>query len=180
MTSHRKCSPKPDWNNVFSDWRRLLAFGFGSGLLKPGPGTWGTLMGAGVLMVLHLANLWLFWLVLGLLTLIGDYICQYTSDYYQVHDHSGIVLDEIVAIGWVLGLMPGFSQIQPFMALLLAIGIFRLFDILKPWPIRWFDAKIHSGLGIMLDDFIAALMTLVVLWGIHKYEVALLDLISKF
>ena len=73
-------------------------------------------------------------------------------------DYGGIVWDEIVAMLLVLSLIP-----FKWSWWLAAFVIFRLFDALKPWPIKWFDRRIHGGLGIMLDDLIAAVMTLMVL-----------------
>ena len=67
-----------------------------------------------------------------------------------VHDHGGIVWDEMVGIWITLWLAPAGWQ-----WLLLGFGLFRLFDIVKPWPIRWIDRQVHGGLGIMLDDVLA-------------------------
>lgn len=146
---------------VFSHPIHCLAFGFGSGLLKPGPGTWGTLV------ALPLAALWcasgwpmhwLAWLCIPLF-MVGIPICGITGRALGVHDHGGIVFDEIVAMLALLALVPG-----GWLSWLLAFGLFRLFDILKPWPIRWLDAKVQGGFGVMLDDALAAVFAGVAFW----------------
>ena len=88
----------------------------------------------------------------------GIRICGYTEKELGIQDYGGIVWDEIVAMLLVLSLIP-----FKWSWWLAAFVIFRLFDALKPWPIKWFDRRIHGGLGIMLDDLIAAAMTLMVL-----------------
>lgn len=88
----------------------------------------------------------------------GIRICGYTERELGIQDYGGIVWDEIVAMLLVLSLIP-----FKWSWWLAAFVIFRLFDALKPWPIKWFDRRIHGGLGIMLDDLIAAAMTLMVL-----------------
>ena len=92
----------------------------------------------------------------------GIRICGYTERELGIQDYGGIVWDEIVAMLLVLSLIP-----FKWSWWLAAFVIFRLFDALKPWPIKWFDRRIHGGLGIMLDDLIAAVMTLLVLGLFH-------------
>lgn len=137
---------------VFSNPIHFLAFGFGSGLLKPGPGTWGTLVALPLAALWCVAGLpmpWLAWLCI-LLFFVGIPICGITGRALGVHDYGGIVFDEIVAMLALLALVPG-----GWLSWLLAFGLFRLFDILKPWPIRWLDAKVQGGFGVMLDDALA-------------------------
>jgi len=74
-----------------------------------------------------------------------------------VADHGGIVIDEVVAFLFVLWAVPAL-----WWAWLLGFGLFRLFDIWKPQPIRWFDRNLKGGLGVMFDDFLAAAATLLV------------------
>jgi len=88
----------------------------------------------------------------------GIRICGYTEKELGIQDYGGIVWDEIVAMILVLSFVP-FRWSWWFAAFI----VFRMFDMLKPWPIKWFDSRIHGGLGIMLDDLIAALMTGLVL-----------------
>lgn len=130
----------------------FLALGFGSGLVPRAPGTFGALA------ALPLYGLLLF--VLSPLQivafcipffLIGVWAAQKTCDDLGVHDHGAIVIDEIVAMWLVLTVAP--MTIPGWFA---AFVCFRLFDIFKPWPINWLDARVHGGLGVMLDDLLAA------------------------
>ncbi|WP_316365058.1 phosphatidylglycerophosphatase A family protein [Candidatus Thiodiazotropha sp. CDECU1] len=142
---------------VMPDMRKpvhLLAFGFGSGLLPKAPGTYGTLVGIPLYLLLQPLSLLLYSLLVLLAFVAGVWICQRTSDDLGVHDHSGIVWDEIVGYLVAMAIAPaGWAWI--------AIGflLFRGFDILKPWPILWIDRRVKGGLGIMLDDVVAGLFT---------------------
>ena len=88
-----------------------------------------------------------------ILFVAGIQICNVTEQKIGIQDHSGIVWDEVVGLLVTMTLVP-----PSWTTLIVGFLLFRLFDVLKPWPIRWFDRKIHGGLGIMLDDLIAALM----------------------
>ena len=129
----------------------LLATGFGSGLSPVAPGTAGTLV-ALLLFLLLQDTTWPLLLVCVLGFLAGIPLCQATSNRLGVHDHGGIVWDEFIGM-WVTMLWIPLSLTS------LAAGflLFRLFDILKPWPIGPLDKRVHGGLGIMLDDLIAGL-----------------------
>ncbi len=99
-----------------------------------------------------------FWLVLVLLFLFGVWLCESISSKLGVHDHGGIVWDEMVGY-W---LSAAFVPLQ-WHWLLAAFVLFRFFDILKPWPIRQLDRKLKGGFGIMIDDVVAALFTMAIL-----------------
>ena len=86
---------------------------------------------------------------------VGVYLCQYTTDALGVHDHSGIVWDEFVGF-WITMIAAPLS----WKWILLGFVLFRIFDILKPWPVKLADAKLKGGLGIMLDDVLAGLYAL--------------------
>lgn len=138
---------------------RIIAFGAGSGLLRPAPGTWGTLFAwitfAPVTSALSgpvvlLAPLLAF--------VIGVWACGKAARDMGVADPGGIVWDEVAAFWLVLALVPA-----TFTAQLAAFVLFRLFDIVKPPPIRYFDAKIKNGFGVMFDDTLAAGYTLLVM-----------------
>lgn len=143
----------------------FLAVGFGSGLLKPAPGTWGTL--AGLLLSIFLWSITqssLFFILLTVISFIlGCYLCQKTSDDLGVHDDGRIVWDEIVAIFLMFAFLPEYN----LLFYILTFITFRIFDILKPYPIRYFDEKLESGLGIMIDDVIAAMFALISLYLIY-------------
>ncbi len=130
----------------------MLAFGFGSGLSPKAPGTVGTLaaLPLWLLMVHAFEKTWLL-AIIALAFILGIKICQAASDCLGVHDHGGIVWDEFVGLWLTLWFLPA-----SWLGLLLGFCCFRLFDILKPWPIKWLDNRVHGGFGIMLDDAVAA------------------------
>jgi phosphatidylglycerophosphatase A len=136
--------------SVFRNPIHFLAFGFGSGAAPFAPGTFGTL--AAIPLYLLLVQLPLHWYLLMLIATfgIGIWLCDRTARDLKVHDHGGIVWDEFVGY-WITMVVapPG------WMWLVVGFVLFRFFDILKPFPINWFDKHIHGGLGIMLDDAIA-------------------------
>ncbi|QYK02357.1 phosphatidylglycerophosphatase A family protein [Shewanella psychrotolerans] len=139
----------------------FLALGFGSGLLAKAPGTYGSL--AAIPVYLLMANLSLPWYLGITLTfmLAGFYICDKASKDMGVHDHGAIVWDEVVGMLITLIAAPaGWGW------LLLGFLLFRVFDILKPWPIKWLDAKVHGGFGIMIDDVLAGVFSFLCLQGL--------------
>lgn len=136
----------------------FLALGFGSGLIPLMPGTFGSLAALPILFVSIGCPIWLYLVVTVLACLVGIYLCGKTADDMQVHDHGSIVWDEIA--GMLLTFM-----FVPLSLTTVTVGflLFRLFDILKPWPIRWADTRVDGGLGIMLDDILAGMMACAVL-----------------
>ena len=138
----------------------FFALGFGSGLLRPAPGTWGSLVGV-ILGALLLPALGAktFFILTALCFFIGIWLCERTSPDMGVHDHGSIVWDEIVAVFLVLLAVPQVSLLW----CAIAFVTFRLFDILKPYPIRYFDEKLTNGFGIMADDILAAGYSIVVI-----------------
>ncbi len=148
----------------------VLGVGFGSGLFPKAPGT------AGSLLVLFLAPLWIylgtdisFWII-AIAAIFGIPICGRTAQLMAVHDDRRIVWDEFVGQSMVLVPMLAMGQLVTFdvitlVNLMVAFGLFRLFDIWKPWPIRYFDRSVHGGFGIMFDDILAGFMAALVMWG---------------
>jgi phosphatidylglycerophosphatase A len=130
----------------------LLAFGFGSGLAPWAPGTFGTLVAIPCYLLLQPLSQIYYMIIVMLGFFVGIWICEITSRDLGVHDHSGIVWDEIVGYLVTMAWAP-----RGWVWIVVGFLLFRLFDILKPWPIRWFDQKVTGGIGIMLDDLIAAL-----------------------
>lgn len=133
----------------------LLSFGFGSGLSPWMPGTAGTAAGLVLFPVLALLPVDLYFLVVTLAAVLGIYICGYAAQRLGVHDHPGIVFDEFVGLWLSLALVP-----REWPWLLAGFVVFRVVDIVKPWPISWCDRNVHGGLGIMLDDVLAGVVTL--------------------
>jgi phosphatidylglycerophosphatase A len=151
-------SAKPDLRNPL----HLLAFGFGSGLAPIAPGTFGTLVALPLYLLIEDLPLPAYLtLVLGGV-LLGIWICGRTSRDLAVHDHSGIVWDEMIGYLLTMTFAPAGWQ-----WVVIGFLLFRLFDILKPWPIRWFDRQVPGGFGIMFDDLLAALYAGVVIWLIE-------------
>lgn len=128
----------------------LLAFGFGSGLLPKAPGTYGTLVAIPIYLLLAPLPLIYYAALVSLAFFIGIWLCEVTSRDLGVHDHGGIVWDEIVGYLVTMVLAP-----SGWIWLLLGFLLFRFFDIVKPWPIRWIDKQVGGGFGIMVDDLIA-------------------------
>ncbi len=135
---------------VLSNPIHFLAFGFGSGLSPKAPGTAGTLVA--VILYLALSNLPLaqYLLMLLITFAIGVYLCGKSSRLLGVHDHGGIVWDEFVGY-WITMLVAPSGWVW----IVIGFILFRLFDILKPFPINIFDKHVHGGLGIMIDDALA-------------------------
>lgn len=145
----------------------LLALGFGSGLLKPAPGTWGTL--ASVPLFLVLLNIAptgsaAYFAFVAVSFLFGVYICGKTASDVGVHDHSAIVWDEFVGF-WIT-----MAIVAPnWLNIVLGFLLFRLFDILKPWPIKVLDKSVHGGFGIMIDDVLAGIFAGALLYFSQPY-----------
>lgn len=141
----------PSFRQLLRDPVMLLAFGFGSGLLPRAPGTFGTLMAVPFWWLLQgLSPGWYLALVI-LAALAGCYLCGAAAEKLDVHDHGGIVWDEIVGYWLTMFMAPaGWGWA------LYGFVLFRLFDIAKPQPIRWVDSQVRGGVGIMLDDILAA------------------------
>jgi phosphatidylglycerophosphatase A len=154
-------------SDLFSHPANLLALGFGTGLSRYAPGTVGSLLGLPLFLIMPKSAL-PYVLITGALFALGVYVCDACSQHLGVHDHPAIVWDEIVGMLITLFLVPA-----ELLYMLLAFLMFRLFDILKPWPIGWIDARVHGGLGIMLDDVFAALFALAATHAIIRWLVPL-------
>ena len=136
----------------------FLALGFGSGLVPKGPGTAGTVVAIPVYLLVSRLPVNFYLALVAVLFIVGIPVCAHAARRMGVHDHPAIVWDEIVGYlvtmvfappGW-LWIVAGFVS-------------FRFFDILKPWPIKWFDSKVGGGFGIMVDDLLAGLAAAAVL-----------------
>jgi len=138
----------------------FLALGFGSGLSPMAPGTFGTLAAVPIYLLLQSLSLPIYIAITVLLFVIGIVICDVSARKLGVHDHPGIVWDEVV--GYLVTMI---AAPVGWYWVLLGFVLFRLFDILKPWPIRFIDRHVEGGLGIMLDDLLAGLMAALLLQG---------------
>ena len=145
-------------HKVLRDPINFLAFGLGTGLSPVAPGTAGSLVG--LALAWGTADIPLISRLVVAVALIvsGVWICGESARRIGVHDHPGIVWDEIAGIYAALLVVP-----PPLWAWAFGFGLFRLFDVWKPWPIRDLDHRLKGGLGIMLDDLMAALYTALIL-----------------
>ena len=125
----------------------LVATVGGVGRLKPAPGTWGSLVVLPAALLGPLAALLLGFLV----TIIGFYAVREVLRDAPDQDPGWIVVDE--AAGMLLALA-GLSVDASSWGILIAFGLFRVFDILKPWPVSWADQQ-KGAFGVMLDDVVA-------------------------
>jgi len=158
MTRPQDAAPRPPARLILTTPEHLVAFGFGAGLSPRGPGTLGTLWGVLLFAVLSGLSPLAYGLVLAALTAFGIWICGRSATLLGVHDSPGIVFDEIV--GFLVTCMPllpalHLKQGYFFHWLAGAFILFRFFDVLKPWPIRGLERRLHGGFGIMLDDVLA-------------------------
>lgn len=153
--------PSPISARLLRDPGHALALGFGSGLAPRAPGTFGTLAAIPVYLLCATLPPAFYLLVLAAAFAAGVYLCGRTARALGVHDHPGIVWDEVVGYLATMAFAPsGWAWIA------LGFVCFRVFDIWKPWPIRALDRHVHGGLGIMLDDLaagIAAALTLLLI-----------------
>jgi phosphatidylglycerophosphatase A len=137
----------------------FIALGFGAGLIPKAPGTWGTLVALPIFAVAHMLGGAGVVLITSIVLFgVGIWASDITGKHLGVADHGGIVIDEIAAFLFVLSLTP-----PTFAWIAFAFVLFRLFDIVKPWPIRVADKKIKGGFGVMFDDLLAAIMAIAVL-----------------
>ncbi len=145
---------KPNPKNIV----HLFAAGFGSGLAKKAPGTWGTVVALILLWPLSYLGFYTYILVLVICIIVGIWLCDKTSRDLNVHDHPAIVWDEFCGYWLTMIFAPKtiFFAVSGFV-------LFRIFDIWKPQPIRWIDKNLHGGLGIMVDDLIAGIFAAIVL-----------------
>jgi phosphatidylglycerophosphatase A len=144
---------------LFHHPAHFIALGAGAGLAPMAPGTFGTLVAIPLALLLRAhAGAVEFVIAIVVLFVIGAWAAQVTGRHLGVPDHGAIVVDEIAAFLLVLFLVgPDWNRVA------FAFLIFRLFDIVKPPPIRQLDAAMKNGVGVMLDDLLAAGYTLVVL-----------------
>ena len=160
---------RPDKSFLLKHPAHLLAFGFGAGLMPKAPGTWGTLVafpvfalvlffGGGTIAVLMAAAL-----CFG----AGVWASDVAGRALGVADHGGIVIDEIAAFLLVLALTPASVSWWA-----VAFLLFRVFDIVKPWPVNWADRTIKGGFGVMLDDLLAAGYAIGVILLLQRLTVA--------
>jgi phosphatidylglycerophosphatase A len=152
---------KPDIAFVHVRLAHFIAMGAGAGLIRYAPGTVGTLAAFPLFWLLEsLIEPISLLLVIDVFFILGIWACAVTGRALGSPDHPGMVWDEIVAFMLVLFFTP-----DDWLWQLAAFLLFRFFDIVKPAPIGYLDSKLKGGLGVMLDDLLAAFYTLLCLAG---------------
>lgn len=150
-------------NVSFKDPMIWIATWFGCGLMRPGPGTWGTI-GALPFGILFYVIGGIPLLFLGILVVcwLGYLAAKRFEEQAGDHDNGAIVVDEVAGM-WIALLPTGMNPLY----ILLAFALFRFFDILKPWPISWADKKIPGAAGVMIDDIIAGFVAALIIGGLR-------------
>lgn len=153
-------------------WRDPLiwfACGLGTGASRIAPGTFGTLVALPVYWAMQGLSLWWYLAIVLAMFLFGIPLCSYAARRIGVHDHSGIVWDEMVGYLLTMTLAP-----TGWLWMLVGFVWFRLFDIWKPWPIRLLDQQLGGGFGIMVDDLLAGIYAAVLLYISHSLYINVL------
>jgi len=148
-SSISEAAPQPN----LRDPVQFLAFGLGSGLAPRAPGTVGSLAAIPIYLLFAHQPGWLYASIVLVAAIAGVWLCGQASARLGVHDHPGIVWDEFVGLWialWAVPVSAGWIA--------LAFFAFRVFDITKPWPIRWLDRHARGGFGIMIDDVVAGVL----------------------
>lgn len=155
MKTQQSVSTQTVWTNPV----HFLAFGFGSGTLPFAPGTMGTLMAIPFYLFIRDFHLAVYISIVIIATLVGIWACDVTEKYLGTHDYKGIVWDEVCGY-WVTMI----AAPQHWSWVITGFFLFRLFDIWKPWPIRWIDKYMPGGLGVMMDDILAGVYAWIILF----------------
>lgn len=152
---------RPGWRFLIDSPWHFLALGLGTGLSPLAPGTAGSLPGLALGLALAQLPLAAALPALALVFAIGVAAASRAGAALGVHDHGAIVIDEIFGMALVVVLAP--PALPGLGASALAFVFFRAFDILKPWPVSLADRRVGGGLGVMLDDGLAALYAIAAL-----------------
>jgi len=153
----------------------LLATWFGAGLVPFASGTWGTLAALPFAYVIWLVGGWMLLLLATIaVSALGVWASSHVTDKLAVKDPGFIVIDEVAGM-WLTLLFAPFE----IWAWVLAFFLFRAADIVKPFPASWADRNVKGGLGVMLDDLLAALWSGVAIWAVWHY-LPVQDVLDRF
>ncbi len=142
-----------------------VATWMGCGLMRPAPGTWGTLGALPIgLILLTLGGKIALLCGIAAIIPIGLWASAKFEAMTGTHDNSMIVIDEVAGL-WITLIACTLSPLS----ILLAFALFRFFDILKPFPVSWLDRNVSGAQGVMVDDIAAGVYAGLCLWGIHYY-----------
>jgi len=153
-------------NTKKNNWMYWIATCFGLGYLPAVPGTWGTFGGIALyLLLIVISSSSLFYILAVLIAfIIGCWICEKVAQDMKVYDHGSVVWDEVV--GYCISM---FALPHTFFWITAGFILFRIFDIIKPWPIVLVDEKMKSGFGMMLDDVLAGIEVCFILHILHVF-----------
>ena len=152
--------PKAVWRNPLY----FIAFGLGSGAAPFAPGTFGTLFAIPFYLLLRTLPLTQYLIFVVFFIIASSVLSEYISRRIHEHDHPGMCIDEFAGFFVTMINAP-----HGFWWIVLGFALFRLFDIWKPWPIGWIDQQVRNGFGMILDDVIAGLFSMVVIQGLALY-----------
>jgi phosphatidylglycerophosphatase A len=141
-----------------SDPVHFAALGFGSGLSPKAPGTFGTLAAIPLFLLCADFPPLIYLGIVSVMSMAGIWFCGKTARDVGVHDHGAIVWDEFVGFFITMFMVP-----VSVLSVVIGFAVFRFFDIVKPWPIKWLDSKLDGGFGIMFDDIVAGFFSLIVM-----------------
>ena len=142
----------------------IIATGFYSGYLPKAPGTWGSLVGLLLFFLLHTLSLGTYLIVVLGIFLIGTFAAGEAEKIMDHQDPGLVVIDEIVGMLVTMIAIPATP-----LAMALGFALFRIFDIWKPFPVGFVDQRLHGGLGIMLDDIVAGIYSLIILQLLFRF-----------
>jgi phosphatidylglycerophosphatase A len=143
-----------------------IACGFGSGLSPVAPGTAGSLAALLPWLILRELPAMYFAAVVAAAFALGVWACDWTVRTLKIADPSAVVWDEFV--GQWIALAPLVWWLRGWPWVICGFALFRVFDILKPWPVSWADRKIGGGFGVMLDDVIAGVYAALALAALQQ------------
>lgn len=162
MSKNKHSRFRPPINQILESPIHLIAFVGISGLSPLGPGTVGTLVGVFIWWVLRDLPPILYFGLMAVLFFFGCWVCGRSAKLIGLSDYRGIVFDEVV--GFLIAATPLIRELYQYRGplwpwLVGTFVLFRILDIVKPPPIQWFDRHVSGGLGIMIDDALAGLLT---------------------
>ena len=144
----------PSFSTLLKSPAQFIAVGFGVGLVPKAPGTAGTLLGVPIVLIIQPFPAWLETIVLAFMLIFGCYICKAAVESMSEEDPGIVVWDEITGYCFAMAFVP-----VSIVTVCLAFVLFRVLDILKPWPISTLERQVSGGIGIMLDDVAAGIIT---------------------
>jgi phosphatidylglycerophosphatase A len=152
------------WAGRYRSAHFWLVTGLGTGMMRPAPGTWGSLLGLAQGYLMHLAGFEVPALLAmtAALTAVSSWSIDRIEAETGIHDAPEIIIDEIV--GQWLALVPVIILAPSLVLYGIAFLLFRLFDVIKPWPIGWLDKKVSGGFGVIVDDLAAGILAAISIW----------------